>query len=142
MTAPADTPLLWILRDELGLTGTRYGCGAGYCGACMVHVDGSSVPACQLRVGALVGREITTIEGLDPEGRHPVQRAWVEERVPQCGFCQAGQVMSAAALLARNPSPSDAQIDDAMRGNLCRCGTYLRIRRAIRRAAGTDGMDA
>jgi isoquinoline 1-oxidoreductase alpha subunit len=133
--ATAETPLLWVLRDDLGLTGTKYGCGRGYCGACTVHVDGEAAPSCQLRVDSMVGRAIKTIEGLDGAGRHPVQRAWIEERVSQCGYCQAGQIMRAASLLDRNPSPSDAEIGSDMHANLCRCGTYLRIRRAIRRAA-------
>jgi aerobic-type carbon monoxide dehydrogenase small subunit (CoxS/CutS family) len=129
-------PLLWVLRDHLGLTGTKYGCDSAQCGACTVHVDGAPLRACQLRLGDLAGRRVTTIEGLHPEGRHPVQLAWIEAQVPQCGYCQSGQIMSAAALLARNPRPSDAEIDTAMAGNLCRCGTYQRIRAAIRAAAG------
>jgi isoquinoline 1-oxidoreductase subunit alpha len=132
----ADMPLLWVLRDTLGLTGTKYGCGAAQCGACTVHVDGAPVRACVTPVGTIGTATVTTIEGLSPDGSHPVQRAWVEEDVPQCGYCQAGQLMSAAALLATTPHPDDAQIDAAMRGNLCRCGTYPRIRRAIHRAAG------
>jgi aerobic-type carbon monoxide dehydrogenase small subunit (CoxS/CutS family) len=132
---PAETPLLWVLRDALGLTGTKFGCGAGACGACTVHVDGEPARACVLPVAALGARRVTTIEGLSPDGSHPVQRAWVAEDVPQCGYCQAGQIMSAAALLARTRSPSDAEVDAAMAGNLCRCGTYQRVRRAIHRAA-------
>jgi isoquinoline 1-oxidoreductase subunit alpha len=130
-----ETPLLWVLRDTLGLTGTKFGCGIGACGACTVHVDGEPTRACLLPVSALGARKVVTIEGLSPDGRHPLQRAWAEEDVPQCGYCQAGQIMSAAALLARTPAPSDADIDRAMSGNICRCGTYQRIRRAIRRAA-------
>jgi len=136
VTAPADTPLLWALRDELGLTGTKYGCGAGLCGACTVHLDGDAVRSCQISVGQAAGKPITTIEGLSPDGTHPLQRAWVEQDVPQCGYCQAGQIMAAAALLARSPRPTDRQIDAAMSGNLCRCGTYQRIRAAIHSAAG------
>ena len=132
----SDTPLLWVLRDNLGLTGTKYGCGIAQCGACTVHLDGQPTRACTTPVSQADGREVTTIEGLAGERtRHPLQEAWIAENVPQCGFCQAGQLMSAAALLARNPSPSDADIDAAMNGNLCRCGTYQRIRRAIHRAA-------
>jgi len=130
-----DTPLLWALRDGLGLVGTKFGCGRALCGACTVHLEGKPVRACLLPIGSLAGRRITTIEGLSPAGDHPVQRAWIAENVPQCGYCQSGQIMSAAALLAGNPSPSDAEIDSAMSGNLCRCGTYQRIRRAIHRAA-------
>jgi aerobic-type carbon monoxide dehydrogenase small subunit (CoxS/CutS family) len=133
----SDTPLLWVLRDSLGLTGTKYGCGISLCGACTVHLDGQPVRACTTPVSQAEGREVTTIEGLAGEGvRHPLQEAWITENVPQCGFCQSGQLMSAAALLERNPEPSDADIDAAMNGNLCRCGTYQRIRRAIHRAAG------
>lgn len=132
---PPDMPLLWALRDVLGLTGAKYGCGAGHCGACTVHLGGAAVRSCQLPVRAAAGKPITTIEGLSPDGNHPVQRAWVEEDVAQCGYCQAGQIMSAAALLAKTPRPTDAQIDSAMTGNICRCGTYQRIKRAIRRAA-------
>jgi len=133
----SDTPLLWVLRDNLGLLGTKYGCGIAQCGACTVHLDGQPVRACTTPVGQVEGRAVTTIEGLaGEEARHPLQEAWIAENVPQCGFCQSGQLMSAAALLARNPSPSDADIDAAMNGNLCRCGTYQRIRRAIHRAAG------
>ncbi|MGE0553281.1 MAG: (2Fe-2S)-binding protein [Gemmatimonadales bacterium] len=130
-----EMPLLWALRDSLGLTGTRYGCGIAQCGACTVHLEGQPIRSCVTPTVAVAGREITTIEGLSPEGTHPVQRAWIAEEVPQCGYCQSGQVMSAAALLARFPRPSDEQIDAAMAGNLCRCGTYDRIRRAIHRAA-------
>jgi aerobic-type carbon monoxide dehydrogenase small subunit (CoxS/CutS family) len=134
--APDEMPLLWVLRDIVGLTGTKFGCGAGVCGACTVHVAGAPARSCMLPVASLGGRAITTIEGLSRDGSHPLQRAWVEEDVPQCGYCQAGQLMSAAALLARTPRPTDADIDAAMAGNLCRCGTYPRIRRAIHRAAG------
>ena len=133
--APADMPLLWALRDVLGLTGTKFGCGIGACGSCTVHVDGVPLRSCSLPIGSVGGRAVTTIEGLTPDGGHRLQRAWVEEDVPQCGYCQAGQIMSAAALLARTPDPTDADIDQAMNGNLCRCGTYPRIRRAIHRAA-------
>ena len=129
-----DTPLLWVLRDSLGLTGTKYGCGIGACGACTVHLDGEAVRSCSLPVGQVGERAITTIEGLSPNGDHPLQRAWIEEKVSQCGYCQPGQIMAAAALLLQNPNPSDADIDAALAGNLCRCGTYQRIRRAIHRA--------
>ncbi len=131
----SDTPLLWALRDELAMTGTKFGCGIGQCGACTVQLDGAAVRACLTPIGAVAGRSVTTIEGLSPDGRHPLQRAWVELNVPQCGYCQSGQLMSAAALLTENRSPSDADIDRAMSGNLCRCGTYGRIRAAIHRAA-------
>ena len=138
LEAPADTPLLWALRDNLGLTGTKYGCGIAECGACTVHLDGQPVRACVTPLSEVRGRAVTTIEGLAPaEGeRHPLQEAWIAENVPQCGFCQSGQLMSAAALLARNPAPDDADIDSALSGNLCRCGTYQRVRRAVHRAAG------
>ena len=139
VSLPADTPLLWALRDALGLTGTKYGCGAGLCGACTVHLAGTAVRSCAIPVGQAAGKPITTIEGLSPEGGHPVQRAWIAEDVAQCGYCQAGQIMAAAALLRVTPRPTDAQIDDALSGNLCRCGTYLRIRAAIRRAAEIEG---
>jgi isoquinoline 1-oxidoreductase subunit alpha len=129
-------PLLWYLRDELALTGTKFGCGVAACGACTVHVDGRAVRACVTPVASLAGRKVTTIEGLDPRGNHPVQRAWRAENVPQCGYCQSGQIMQAAALLAETPRPSEEQIDRAMAGNICRCGTYVRIREAIRAAAG------
>lgn len=134
--AHGETPLLWVLRDTLDLTGTKYGCGRGLCGACTVLVAGKSVRSCQLPLSEVDNRPITTIEGLHPEGKHPVQEAWIAEDVPQCGYCQAGQIMSAVALLSSNPTPSPAEIDQAMAGNLCRCGTYVRIRRAVARAAG------
>jgi isoquinoline 1-oxidoreductase subunit alpha len=130
-----DTPLLWVLRDTLGLTGTKFGCGRSLCGACTVHLGGTAVRSCVTPVGSVAGQPITTIEGLSADGTHPVQRAWIAEDVPQCGYCQAGQIMTAAAFLARQPRPSDAEIEQAMDGNLCRCGTYERIRRAVRRAA-------
>ncbi len=132
---PADTPLLWVLRDELALTGTKYSCGIALCGACTVLLDGEPVRSCVLPISGAAGAEVTTIEGLAPNGDHPLQRAWIEEDVPQCGYCQAGQLMTAAALLERNPDPTDDQLDAARAGNLCRCGTYHRIRRAVRRAA-------
>ena len=131
----AETPLLWALRDTLALTGTKFGCGLGACGACTVLLDGVAVRSCQVDVRDVKGRKITTIEGLSPDGTHPVQRAWIADEVPQCGYCQSGQIVAAAALLARKPRPTDADIDDAMGGILCRCGTYDRIRRAIHRAA-------
>jgi isoquinoline 1-oxidoreductase alpha subunit len=135
--AAGDTPLLWVLRDELGLTGTKFGCGRGLCGACTVLANGQAVRSCSTPLAVVAGRSITTIEGLSKDGRsHPLQKAWLAENVPQCGYCQAGQIMSAAALLLTTKKPSDDQIDDAMGGNLCRCGTYQRIRRAIHRAAG------
>jgi len=130
-----DTPLLWVLRDSLGLTGTKYGCGVGACGACTVHVDGAAVRSCGIPVSSVGARRITTIEGLSPDGGHPLQRAWIAEDVPQCGYCQAGQIMSAAALLRGTPHPTDADVDRALAGNVCRCGTYQRIRRAVHRAA-------
>lgn len=131
----ADTPLLWAVRDEIGLTGTKYGCGIGMCGACTVHVGGRATRACITTVGDVAGADVTTIEGLHPEGNHPVQQAWRHLRVPQCGYCQSGQIMQAAALLADNPNPTDAQIVEGMNGNLCRCATYSRIVGAIKRAA-------
>jgi isoquinoline 1-oxidoreductase subunit alpha len=134
LVADPDTPLLWALRDELHLTGTKFGCGMAQCGACTVHVNGQPMRACVTTVSMLEGAKVTTIEGLG--GEHPLQKAWVEHDVPQCGYCQSGQIMSAAALLARNPHPSDSDIDAAMRGNICRCGTYQRIRAAIKAAAG------
>lgn len=130
-----DTPLLWVLRDHLGLTGTKYGCGMALCGACTVHVDGQAVRSCVMPISAAAGKSVLTIEGLSSDGSHPLQQAWIAEEVPQCGYCQSGQIMAAAVLLRENPRPSDADIDDAMSGNICRCGTYQRIRRAIHRAA-------
>ena len=135
---PGDTPLLWVLRDVLNLKGTKFGCGAGLCGACTVHLRGEAVRSCQTPVSAAVNAPIKTIEGLSADGSHPLQRAWMEIDVPQCGYCQAGQIMSAAALLAKKPRVTDADIDQAMSGNICRCATYLRIRQAIHRAAGTS----
>jgi aerobic-type carbon monoxide dehydrogenase small subunit (CoxS/CutS family) len=135
--ADPDMPLLWVIRDFLGLTGTKYGCGQSLCGACTVHLEGNPVRSCQVPLSAAAGLRITTIEGLSAAGEHPLQKAWVACDVPQCGYCQAGQIMSAAALLRDNPKPTDAQIDEAMAGNLCRCGTYVRIRKAIKQAAGT-----
>jgi isoquinoline 1-oxidoreductase alpha subunit len=134
--AEEDMPLLWVLRDVLGLTGTKYGCGEALCGACTVHLDGRAVRSCVTPLRRAAGHAVTTIEGLSAVGDHPVQRAWVELGVPQCGFCQAGQIMTAAALLAENPKPTDDDIDHSLAGNLCRCGTYLRIRAAVRKAAG------
>jgi isoquinoline 1-oxidoreductase alpha subunit len=131
----ADIPLLWILREELGLTGTRFGCGKGLCGACTVHLDGAPMPSCVLPLALVEGKSVTTIEGLGATAMRLVQDAWVEANAPQCGYCQSGQIMAAAALLARNPAPDDAAIDSAMSGIICRCGTYPRIRRAIHRAA-------
>ena len=129
------TPLLWVLRDSLGLTGTKYSCGAGICGSCTVHVDGVATRSCVSAVSGVEGRSVTTIEGLSPDGSHPVQEAWLAEGVSQCGYCQPGLIMTAAAFLARNPDPSDQEIDEAMASTLCRCGTYPRIRRAVRRAS-------
>jgi len=133
--APADMPLLWVIRDILNLKGTKYGCGIGFCGACTVHMGGRAVRSCQTPVAAAEGAKITTIEGLSSDGSHPVQVAWQDLDVPQCGYCQAGQMMSAAALLAKTPKPTDQDIDAAMNGNICRCGTYIRIRQAIHKAA-------
>ena len=135
MSAP-DTPLLWVIRDDLRLTGTKFGCGIGQCGSCTVHLDGAPVRSCQIPLSLVEGKRVTTIEGLSDNGDHPLQLAWIEEQVPQCGYCQSGQLMSAAALLRDTPRPTDADIDNAMSGNLCRCGTYQRIRRAVHRAAG------
>jgi isoquinoline 1-oxidoreductase subunit alpha len=132
---PEDMPLLWVLRDVLKLSGTKYGCGIGQCGACTVHLRGQAVRACLTPISAAANAPITTVEGLSADGSHPVQKAWEELDVPQCGYCQAGQIMSAAALLTKKPKPTDADIDSAMNGNLCRCGTYLRIRQAVHRAA-------
>jgi isoquinoline 1-oxidoreductase subunit alpha len=136
---PSDMPLLWVLRDVLDLKGTKFGCGAAQCGACTVHVNGQPTRACVTTASSVAGRRITTIEGLSADGTHPLQRAWQDVDVPQCGYCQAGQIMSAAALLAKTPSPTDADIDAAMTGNICRCGTYLRIRQAIHQAAANRG---
>ncbi len=133
--APADMPLLWALRDMMNLRGTKYGCGIGQCRACTVHLNGKAVPSCQTPISTVKDQAVTTIEGLSADGSHPVQRAWTEIDVPQCGYCQAGQMMAAAALLAKKSKPSDADIDSAMNGNLCRCGTYTRIRKAVHRAA-------
>jgi isoquinoline 1-oxidoreductase subunit alpha len=133
--APPDMPLLWVLRDLLGITGVKFGCGVSLCGACTVLLDGEPVRACTTAASAVGNRKVTTVEGLSADGSHPVQRAWVELDVVQCGYCQSGQIMAAAALLARNPKPSDADIDAAMAGNICRCGTYPRIRQAVHRAA-------
>jgi isoquinoline 1-oxidoreductase alpha subunit len=130
------TPLLWYLRDELQLTGTKYGCGEGLCGACTVHIDGEALRSCQTPMSAAAGKRVTTIEGLDPKGNHPLQRAWKANNVPQCGYCQSGQIMQAAAMLRKTAKPTDADIDQHMAGNICRCGTYQRIRAAIKQAAG------
>lgn len=137
--AEDDMPLLWYLREVLDITGPKYGCGMGLCGSCTVHVDGKAVRSCVTPVSAAFGKSVTTIEGLSPHGTHPLQIAWVEHRVPQCGYCQPGQIMNAASFLASNPNPSDEEIDRAMQGNICRCGTYLRIRKAIRSAADAMG---
>jgi aerobic-type carbon monoxide dehydrogenase small subunit (CoxS/CutS family) len=139
---PADMPLLWVLRDVLDLKGTKYGCGISQCGACTVHLNGEAIRSCVTPVSKVEGAQVTTIEGLSPDGTHVLQRAWEELDVPQCGYCQAGQLMMAAALLAGNPKPTDADIDEMMEGNLCRCGTYLRIRQAIHRAAGMPAAGA
>jgi len=139
--APDDAPLLWAIRDEIGLTGTKFGCGIGACGACTVHVDGDAVRSCVTPVGAVAGRAVTTIEGLDPKGQHPLQTAWIEAQAPQCGYCQSGQIMQAAALLKGTPHPTDAEIDATMTGNLCRCMAYIRIKRAIK-AAAAKGVKA
>jgi len=132
-------PLLWVLRDTLDLTGTKFGCGMALCGACTVHINGEAARSCITPVSSVQGKKVTTIEGLSADGSHPVQKAWIAEDVPQCGYCQSGQIMSAAALLAKKQKPTDADIDDAMSGNICRCGTYQRIRKAIHRAAGSTG---
>lgn len=137
--ADEDTPLLWVLRDNLQMTGTKYGCGIGQCGACTVHMDGQPVRSCSLPINALQGRKITTIEGISPEGDHPIQKAWVDLNVPQCGYCQPGQIMSATALLANNKNPSDEDINSFMSGNICRCGTYQRIKKGIKMAAEQMG---
>jgi isoquinoline 1-oxidoreductase alpha subunit len=131
-----DMPLLWVLRDVLNMTGTKFGCGMALCGACTVHINGVATRSCVTPISSVSGKTVMTIEGLSEDGSHPVQKAWIEEDVPQCGYCQSGQIMSAVALLAKNPHPSDADIDSAMSGNICRCGTYQRIRKAIHRAAG------
>ncbi len=131
-----DTPLLWVLRDSLHLTGTKFGCGIGQCGACTVHLDGVAQKSCQIPATSAAGKAVTTIEGLSSDGNHPVQQAWIAEQVPQCGYCQSGQIMRAASLLSKSPKPTDDQIDETMSENLCRCGTYQRIRKAIHRAAG------
>ncbi len=133
--APADTPLLWIIREDLRLTGTKYGCGLGLCGSCTVHINGEAMRSCQVKVGDVAGAAITTIEGLHPANTHAVQQAWIEHQVPQCGYCQSGQIMQAAALLARNPNPTDTEVVQWMNGNLCRCATYSRIVGAVKRAA-------
>jgi isoquinoline 1-oxidoreductase alpha subunit len=138
---PPDTPLLWVLRDTLDLKGSKYGCGIGVCGACTVLINGRATRSCMTQVGSVVGEAITTIEGLSPEGLHPVQVAWEKLDVPQCGYCQSGQILAAAALLTHTPHPTDAQIDTAMNGNLCRCGTYPRIRQAIHQAAAAGATD-
>jgi isoquinoline 1-oxidoreductase alpha subunit len=135
VTAEPDTPLLWVIRDEIGLTGTKFGCGAALCGACTVHLDGSPIRSCQTPVSAAAGKKVATIESLSKNNSHPLQKAWIAHDVPQCGYCQSGQLMSAAALLAHNTNPSDADIDNAMSGNICRCGTYNRMRAAIKDAA-------
>ena len=132
---PPDTPLLWVIREHLRLTGTKFGCGMAQCGACTVHLNGTAVRSCQTPVSAAVGKKITTIEGLSPDGKHPLQLAWIAEQVPQCGYCQSGQIMQAASLLAKNPKPTDDEIVTAMSGNICRCATYVRIKRAIKRAS-------
>lgn len=131
-----DTPVLWVLREHAKLVGTKYGCGIGQCGACTIHLDGTAMRSCSLPVSSIENKAITTIEGLSEKGDHPVQQAWIEHDVPQCGYCQAGQIMNAAALLSSNPNPSDQEIDVAMNGNICRCGTYIRIKAAIKEAAG------
>jgi isoquinoline 1-oxidoreductase alpha subunit len=133
--AEPDTPLLWVIRDEVGLTGTKFGCGAALCGACTVHLNGSPIRSCQTPVSAVAGKNVATVESLSADNSHPLQKAWIKHQVPQCGYCQSGQLMSAAALLSKNKNPSDSDIDNAMSGNLCRCGTYNRIRAAIKDAA-------
>lgn len=138
--ANPDTPLLWVLRDNLELTGTKFGCGKALCGSCTVHIDGNATRSCSLSVSSIGNKKVTTIEGISENGLHPVQRAWIDENVPQCGYCQCGQIMSAVALINRNPNPSDQDIDTAMSGNICRCGTYERIRRAIKTAAKASAL--
>ena len=135
---PPDMPLLWVIRDTIGLTGTKFGCGLAQCGACTVHLDGNAIRSCTTPVSLAAGKKVTTIEGLSPTSSHALQVAWIAEQVPQCGYCQSGQLMTASALLAKTPKPSDAEIDAAMNGNICRCGTYQRIHRAIKRAAGVQ----
>jgi isoquinoline 1-oxidoreductase alpha subunit len=135
VNAEPDTPLLWVIRDEVGLTGTKFGCGAALCGACTVHLNGSPIRSCQTPVSAVAGKKVATVESLSADNSHPLQKAWIKHQVPQCGYCQSGQLMSATALLSKNKNPSDADIDNAMSGNLCRCGTYNRIRAAIKDAA-------
>jgi len=142
VNVPAEMPLLWVLRDTLNLTGTKYGCGMALCGACTVHIDGEAMRSCVTKIADVAGKKVTTIEGLSSGNSHPVQQAWIEVDVPQCGYCQPGQIMSAAALLAKNPHPTDGDIDDAMGGNICRCGTYQRIREAIHKAAGQKSQPA
>jgi isoquinoline 1-oxidoreductase alpha subunit len=137
-----DMPLLWVLRDTLNMTGTKFGCGMALCGACTVHINGEATRSCITPISSVSGKKIITIEGLSADGSHPVQKAWIEEDVPQCGYCQSGQIMSAVALLRKKPKPTDADIDDAMSGNICRCGTYQRIRKAIHRAAGSPAQKA
>jgi aerobic-type carbon monoxide dehydrogenase small subunit (CoxS/CutS family) len=137
-----DMPLLWVLRDTLNMTGTKFGCGMALCGACTVHINGEATRSCITPISSVSGKKIMTIEGLSADGSHPVQKAWIEEDVPQCGYCQSGQIMSAVALLAKKPKPTDADIDDFMSGNICRCGTYQRIRKAIHRAAGAPVQKA
>ena len=134
----ADMPLLWVIRDVIGLTGTKFGCGLSQCGACTVHLDGNAVRSCSIPASTAAGKKVTTIEGLSPNSSHALQIAWIAEQVPQCGYCQSGQIMSAAALLAKTPKPTDDQINSAMNGNICRCGTYQRIHRAVKRAAGVQ----
>ena len=136
--APPEMPLLWVIRDLLGFTGTKFGCGMAQCGACTVHLDGNAVRSCGTPASVAAGKKVTTIEGLSPNSSNALQIAWIAEQVPQCGYCQSGQIMSAAALLSKTPKPTDAQIDSAMNGNICRCGTYQRIHRAIKRAAGVQ----
>ena len=140
--APDDSPLLWAIRDEVGLTGSKFGCGIGACGACTVHLNGEAVRSCVTPVNAAAGAKVTTIEGLDPKGAHPLQVAWIKAQAPQCGYCQSGQIMQAAALLQTTPTPTAAQINDAMNGNLCRCMAYVRIKQAIKLAAGSQGSRA
>jgi len=137
-----NMPLLWVLRDTLGMTGTKFGCGISLCGACTVHIDGDATRSCVTPISAVAGKKVTTIEGLSADRSHPVQRAWIEVDVPQCGYCQSGQIMTTAALLEKNAEPTDAQIDDALKGNICRCGTYQRIRQAVHRAAQLQGAPA